>query len=112
MSASTGTITARSGGRGGSVRWGMLILVVLVALTGGILLGRAIAPSPPQAVPATQFVPVTGTETLPSDAREQAAVKAQFGSSLAQANATRPAVTITVPKVETPRGYHVRQLAP
>jgi hypothetical protein len=113
MSASTGAITARGVGRGGSVRWAMLVLVVTAALAGGVLLGRAMAPSPPQTVPATQsFVPSTGVETLPSDAVEQASLKSQFGKSLANAGPGRAAVTIPAPRVETPRTVHWHQLAP
>ena len=113
MSASTGAITARGASRGGSARWAMLVLVVIAALAGGILLGRAIAPSPPQTVPATQsFVPATGVETLPSDALEQASLKSQFGRSLTNTGTGRAAVTIPVPRVETPRILHWHKLAP
>src|SRR5262245_3623929 len=88
MDASTGAIGAR-GSAGGSVRWAAVALALLVAIGGGVLLGRALVPNPAQPVRVVERLVPEGTETLPSDIRDLAVVKSTFGRSAGAALGVR-----------------------
>jgi hypothetical protein len=88
-------------------------MVMVAAIGAGTFLGRAIAPNSPQSVRVIERTVTEGVETLPSDARDMASVKAAYGRLMLGKSLSRPSVSPTrTNSTNTPAFQYGHQLAP